>query len=230
MTTTEVGQDSRAEVVACDLEGTLTAAETWRAIATRLKGTERERRYRNFVLRRLPKVLAVRLSLVDRQRFRDAWITDFAALLRGLTESDMEELAERIVAEELWPARRPAVVSELEGHRAAGRAVVLCSGTYQPVLDAFARRLAAQALGTPLESRDGRLTGRLVEAPSTGARKAARLRVALEGRLLRSAYGDTLADAEMMEASSEPVAVQPEAGLRRLASSRGWRILEADVG
>jgi HAD superfamily phosphoserine phosphatase-like hydrolase len=224
------GQRSQAEVVACDLEGTLTTAETWRAIATRLKATERERRYRNFVLRRLPRVLAVRLSLIDRQRFRDAWITDFAGLLRGFSESEMEALAERIVEDELWPQRRTAVVGELEAHRAAGRVVMLCSGTYQAVLDAFARRLDAEALGTPLEARDGELTGRLLEPPNTGARKAARLRTALGGRPLHAAYGDSLADTEMMEASREPVAVQPEAGLRRLAASRGWRVLEAEAG
>ena len=40
-------------------------------------------------------------------------------------------------------------------YRAAGYRLVLASGTYQPVLDAFARRIGAVGLGTPLEVRDG---------------------------------------------------------------------------
>ena len=215
-------------MVASDLEGTLSSAETWRALARRLRASGLERRYRLFVLRRLPAIAGVRLGLVARQHFRDRWLADFAGLLRGTSVAAFERLAEAIVAEDLWPARNLAAVRELEAHIAAGRSVVLCSGTYQPVLEAFARRLgAADALGTPLEASDGTLTRRLAEPPNTGPRKAARLRAALAGRSLCAAYGDSLADAEMLESAAEPVAVLPEADLRTLARSRGRRVLEA---
>lgn len=218
----------QAEVVASDLEGTLSSAETWRALARRLRASGLEWRYRLFVLRRLPSILGVRLGLVARQRFRDRWLADLAGLLRGTSVAGFERLADAIVTEDLWPARNRAAVDELDAHIAAGRSVVLCSGTYQPVLEAFARRLgAAEALGTPLEASDGILTGRLAQPPNTGPRKAARLRAALAGRSLRAAYGDSLADAEMLEAAAEPVAVLPEPDLRRLATARGWRVLEA---
>jgi len=222
------GQPEQAELVAADLEGTLSRAETWRALARRLRAAGLERRYRLFVLRRLPAVVGVRLGLIARQQFRDRWLSDFAGLLRGTSVAGFERLAEAIVAEDLWPARNLAAVGELEAHIAADRRVVLCSGTYQPVLEAFARRLgAADAMGTPLEASDGMLTGRLAQPPNTGPRKAARLRAALDGRRLRAAYGDSLADAEMLESAAEPVAVLPEPDLRRLAAARGWRTLEA---
>ncbi|HUG47169.1 MAG TPA: HAD-IB family phosphatase [Candidatus Limnocylindria bacterium] len=226
MTTPDEKQAGGPEVVACDLEGTLTGAETWRGLARRLRATGREGRYRRFILRRLPVVAGVRLGVVDRQRFRDRWLADFAVLLRGLRVTDMDDLAERVVEEDLWPARREDVVAELEAHRAAGREVLLCSGTYQPVLEVLARRLGGQALGTVLEQHEGRLTGRLSHPPNTGARKTDSLSRALAGRTLRAAYGDSLADTGMLEASQEAVAVRPEAGLRQLAVARGWRILE----
>ena len=59
---------------------------------------------------------------------------------------------------ELWP-RRQALLAELERYQRAGYRLVLASGTYQPVLDAFSRRLDAVALGTPLEMRTGRPLG-----------------------------------------------------------------------
>ena len=221
-------EPDQTEVVASDLEGTLSSAETWWALARRLRASGLERRYRLFVLRRLPAIVGVRLGLVERQRFRDRWLADLASLLRGTSVARFEQLAAAIVAEDLWPARNRAAVEELVAHIGARRSVVLCSGTYQPVLEAFARRLgAAEALGTPLEASDGTLTGRLAELPNTGPRKAARLKTALAGRNLRAAYGDSLADAEMLESAAEPVAVLPEPDLRSLAGARGWRVLEA---
>ena len=40
-----------------------------------------------------------------------------------------------------------------------------------------------------------------------------------------AAYGDTLSDLPMMEMSEQPVAVYPDAKLRRVAEERGWRIV-----
>lgn len=213
------------EAIAADLEGTLTTAETWRAVAAHLRRSGRSGEYRRFLLPRLPLVVLARLGLIDRQAFRDRWITDLARLLRGTSVGEMERLAEEIVELELWPARREEVVAALIAEHDQGRAVILCSGTYQPVLEAFARRLAAEALGTPLATDGDRLTGRLVAPPNTGRRKARRLTAALGGRRLVAAYGDSLADAEMLAASDEPVAVHPEPGLRRLADERGWRVI-----
>jgi HAD superfamily phosphoserine phosphatase-like hydrolase len=222
------------EAVAADLEGTLTTAETWRALAAYLRRSGRSGAYRRFLLPRLPLVVLARLGLIDRQAFRDRWITDLARLLRGTPVDEMERLAEQLVADELWPARREEVVAALAAQHGQGRAIVLCSGTYQPVLEAFARRLGEEALGTPpevealgtaLATDAGVLTGRLVTPPNTGRRKADRLAAALAGRRLVAAYGDSLADAEMLAASDEPVAVHPEAGLRRLADERGWRLI-----
>jgi phosphoserine phosphatase len=79
-------------------------------------------------LARLPQVALARLGLIDRQRFRDRWITDLARLLRGTRVNEMEELAEQIVERELWPARRADVVALLAAHRDAGRSVI-CSGS-----------------------------------------------------------------------------------------------------
>jgi HAD superfamily phosphoserine phosphatase-like hydrolase len=231
------------EAVAADLEGTLTTAETWRAVAAHLHRSGRRGAYRRFLLPRLPLVVLARLGLIDRQAFRDRWITDLARLLRGTPIDEMERLAEQIVASELWPARREEVVAALAAQHGQGRAIVLCSGTYQPVLEAFARRLGDEALGTPpeveavgtppevealgtaLATDAGVLTGRLVTPPNTGRRKAERLAAALAGRRLVAAYGDSLADTEMLAASDDPVAVHPEAGLRRLADERGWRVI-----
>ncbi len=227
--------DPGAPVVAADLEGTCTAGATWRAVGRWLAAGERRGRYRRFVAPRVAALPLVRVGLIDRQAFRDRWIRDLARLLDGLTTAELDALAEVVVEEDLWPKRRLAVVAELEAAAERGARVVIASGTYAPVLGAFIARLAGGSagsvtgLGTALEVRDGRATGRLAGPIGTGPRKLARVLDFAAGSPIESAYGDSLADSPLLEAASRPIAVAPDADLRRIAVARGWRIVDEEV-
>lgn len=150
-----------------------------------------------------------------------------ARLFRGMTKAQLDAMSEWVVEEELWPKRREGVLRELRGSRESGSRVVLAAGGYQPVLEAFARRAGAEAVGTPLEFSEGRATGRLVGAVNTGRAKAERLRERVGSGELSAAYGDTLADLLMLRMSENPVAVRSDRGLRERASREGWRVLDA---
>jgi phosphoserine phosphatase len=218
--------------VVADLEGTCTSGETWRGVGRWLAGHGRRGRYRLFLAPRLAAIPLVRLGLISRQAFRDRWIRDLAGLLDGLSAAELDELAREVVDDVLWPGRRVAVIEELEAAAASGARVVLASGTYEPVLAAFAGRLAPgpagaiACLGTPLELREGRTTGRLSSRIGTGPRKAARVRELAAGTPVAIAYGDSLADLPLLEMAAEPVAVAPDEQLRSVAQARGWRIID----
>jgi phosphoserine phosphatase len=218
--------------IVADLEGTCTAGETWRGVGAWLATNGRRGRYRRFLAPRLAALPLVRVGLVERQVFRDRWIRDLARLLAGLTAGEVARLAEEIDETSLWPKRRVAVIDELEAATAAGARVAIASGTYQPVLDAFVARLAVgpsgpvTGLGTTLEFVDGRTTGRLASGIGTGPKKAARVLEWSGGARLAAAYGDSMADVPLLELAAEPVAVSPEPELRRLATARGWRVLD----
>ncbi len=145
-------------------------------------------------------------------------------------------MAARVVDDELWPRRRPLVLDALEATAASGARVVIASGTYEPVLAAFVARLAAGpagpvvGLGTPLEMADGRTTGRLAGRVGTGSLKADRVAALAAGAPLLAAYGDSLADAPLLDLAVEAVAVAPDRDLRPLAIARGWRILDDPPG
>ena len=211
--------------VASDLEGTLTAGETWRGVGKYLKRHGRGTVYRTFFLSRLPRVLAAKAGLADGQEVRDGFIVGMARLFRGMTRAELDRIGEWVVEEELWPKRRQGVLGELEEHARAGRRVVIAAGGYQPVVEAFARRIGAEAVGTPLEFSEGRATGRLIGAVNTGRAKAERLRERIGAGELHAAYGDTSADLLMLEMSENPVAVRPDPRLRHEALGRGWRVL-----
>ncbi|WP_169737086.1 haloacid dehalogenase-like hydrolase, partial [Deinococcus pimensis] len=133
--------------VASDLEGTLTTGETWKGLLRFLRERGHGRAVSAFLALKLPGVALAGAGVLDREKVRQAWTADLPRLLRGTPEADVDALAEWVVERELWPGRRDDVLAELEAHRLAGHRVVLASGAYQPVLEAFARRIGAEAVG-----------------------------------------------------------------------------------
>ncbi|MCX8088464.1 MAG: haloacid dehalogenase-like hydrolase, partial [Meiothermus ruber] len=146
---------------------------------------------------------------------------------QGLGQAELAAMSEWVVTNELWPKRRQDVLDELLRLRQDGRRLVLCSATYQPILEAFARRMGegVVALGTPLEVEGGVFSGRLRGPVRSGTHKAEHLRKFLDGEVLYRAYGDSLPDVPMLELAEEPVAVYPEPKLRELALQRNWRVI-----
>ena len=150
-------------------------------------------------------------------------------LLRGFTPGQMREL----VAEALEPVLRPLVYDEplrlLERHRERGEPSYIVSAALQEVVEAMADDLGFDgALGTVCEVEDGVYTGRGVRSLH-GEHKAAAVRELAHERgydLARStAYSDSHTDLPFLEAVGNPVAVNPDRALRRVAAERGWPVL-----
>ncbi len=206
-----------------DLEGTLTAGETWKGLARYLKTHGKKAAYDRFFALHLPGALLAKAGLLPKRWYQNVWMKNLAGLFRGLDEAALREVAEWVVEEELWPVRKERVLARLFDHLDRGHRVVLASGTYQPVLEAFARRLApgVEALGTPLELREGRASGRLAGPVNVGRVKAERVR-ALLGGPPDFAYGDTLADLPLLLSARHPTVVDPDPRLRAEAARRGF--------
>lgn len=212
-------------IVAADLEGTLSTGATWKGVARYLIHRGRGAAYKRFLYAKLPAVALVKLGLMPEQPMRDRWMIGLAHLMTGFTEADVEEMAEWVVEQELWPNRRLDLMDELAGHRRRGARLMLVSGTYAPVLRAFARRMGAEAHGTELALSLDPPRVELLPPINTGPVKVNSIRKAAPYTEVIAAYGDSIADLPMLELSREPVAVQPDRALRRVARERGWRIV-----
>ena len=217
------------EVWAFDLEGTLTTGETWKGVAEWLAASGHGRAYKRFFNAHLPGALLAKAGIIPKRPYQNKWMRDLAGLFAGFPCERLEEMSAWVVQNVLWPGRREDVLAELRTGLEAGARIVLTSGTYEPVLRAFAGRLdpRLEILGTPLVCREGTATGKLGGPVNVGREKAARLREYL-GRGLERAYGDTYPDRYLLELAAAPTAVYPDARLRRLARERGWRILEGN--
>lgn len=212
-----------------DVDGTLVDGHVWGGIL-RYPAVSRWKVWRLYG-RTLPALLRRKAKSLDETAFRDQWVRGLATLLRGWSVQQFAALSRWIATDFLRPTYRQDVVALLEQHREAGHQVILVSTMFSTVLEQIGRYLGAHDwLGSVLEIRDGRLTGRLVGESCVGPRKLAYVRqrlaryqppVTLDACV---AYADSLSDAALLAAVGHPTAVYPEPELRALALAQGWAV------
>lgn len=220
-------------IVATDLDGTLTTAEFWRGVLDWLVEYRPSRAARGFVRDHVGLVVSQRLGLVDAEGMREKWLHDLARLFAGMPADRLPHMADQVLERCLWPARRPDVLGlVLRVHEEAAAVdddakLVLATSAFQPVADAFAARVGADlAIGTPLEVKDGLLTGKLQGRVGGGHQKADAVLAAAAGGRLAAAFGDRASDAPLLRLADRAFAVAPDKALRQEAERAGWKILE----
>jgi HAD superfamily hydrolase (TIGR01490 family) len=147
-------------------------------------------------------------------------------VLRGYSPKEMQEL----VVDSMERVLKPLVYAEsldlVELHRERGEPVYIVSATLQEIVQVIADDLGFDgALGTIVEVENGKYTGRATR--SLHAENKARCIRELGHDLDAStAYSDSHTDLPFLEAVGHPVVVNPDRKLRRIASQRGWPVLE----
>lgn len=119
----------------------------------------------------------------------------------------------------------------LEWHAEQGHRIFLVSGSLAPLVRDAVRRLPVrvEVCATELEVSEQLWTGRVLGEHVSFAGKARAVRelaaqcgVNLAGSF---AYGNCLADLDMLDAVRHPAAVNPSRRLERLAAQRGWPVV-----
>jgi HAD superfamily hydrolase (TIGR01490 family) len=122
----------------------------------------------------------------------------------------------------------------VQHHQAAGRNCALVTATTRFVAEAFGAVLGLPTvLATqPAVGRDGRYTGEIVGQPCFREHKRTHVQDWLAGQGVRWSdvgrswfYSDSANDLPLLEAVSEPVAVDPDARLLAVAQARGWPVI-----
>ncbi|MEP6463401.1 MAG: HAD-IB family hydrolase [Frankiaceae bacterium] len=141
------------------------------------------------------------------------------------------EIYDELMAERIWSGTRALA----QQHLNAGQRVWLVTATPVELAQVIADRLGLTgALGTVSETVDGVYTGRLVGEPLHGPAKAEAVKALAEREHLDlaqcSAYSDSANDIPMLSMVGHPVAVNPDADLRREARLRGWEVRDFRTG
>ncbi len=136
------------------------------------------------------------------------------------------------------PAIKPQAVALVRQHQLAGDEVVIVTATNEfvtrPIAQAFgvAELIAVELARDTTSGGTGWITGEIKGVPSAREGKVTRVEAWLAQRQLRWAdvettfYTDSINDLSLMERVTHPVATNPDAALRAIASQRAWRILD----
>ena len=142
---------------------------------------------------------------------------------------DLQRLSPTVLAGVL-PRVYPGMLELAYAHQDAGRPIFICTAASQEMAELMAIVLTFDgAVGSVSEVVDGHYTGR-AGGPFTyreGKAQAIRELAEREGIDLAAswAYSDSESDLPMLRAVGHPVAVNPDAQLRRVAREEGWEIM-----
>ncbi len=161
------------------------------------------------------------------ERARD----ELLELTSGWHRTEIEQLVEETLTEVAEPLVYAEALTLIDEHKRNGRRVFLVSaspveivrpiGRHIGVTEIIATRIKTDAAGFFLPELE-------LYAMGQGKVDAINALAEAEGIDLEEsyAYSDSTTDVPMMEAVGNPVAVNPEKELRRIAEERGWPILE----
>jgi HAD superfamily hydrolase (TIGR01490 family) len=193
----------------------------------------------------LARVMA-RNGLLSGQQLLSGLAMDHVFRRRGATDEDVDRLRtmalRQVAGADVAELRRltdevgrrlsgqvlPGARMLVRRHQEAGDFIVILSASPQELVEAIATRLGAQrAVGTRAAIEGARYTGDLDGAFCYGVGKVQRLEQDLGPGSLdaATAYADSLSDLPVLDACHEPVAVNPDRQLHRVAKTRGWPVI-----
>ena len=151
-----------------------------------------------------------------------------AKLTAGWEQEKVHSVVTQVLEEVMSPLIYSEALELMHDHRAAGRLVCIVSSSPEEVVEPLAKMLYVDRyIATKPKIVDGKYTGEL-DFYAYGPQKATAIKelaeeldLDLEGSF---AYSDSVTDLPMLEVVGNPVVVNPDKGLRRLAVDNGWQI------
>lgn len=193
--------------------------------------------------------VAFRSGMVSRRQMTRWGIDHLRFRLRGATDRDTDELVEEIrrllagVPERalrrmvpdllagILPRIYPQMLEEVRAHQDAGRPTFIVSAAGHGIVELLAQVLDMEGgIGSRYEvDAEGRYTGELDGGLNYGPLKIEPMRRFAEEHDLDLeaswGYSDAVSDLPMLELVGNPVAVNPDTELARIAADRGWRVM-----
>jgi HAD superfamily hydrolase (TIGR01490 family) len=180
-------------------------------------------------------------DLYENLRFRLRGSTDDRAddvrkrvgeMIAGVPVRDLQRLSPRVLAGVL-PRLYPQMLERAYAHQDAGVPVYILTAASQEMADLLAHVLAFDGgLGSRSEIVDGRYTGRPAGPFNYREGKVVSMQELAEREGIdlsaSHAYSDSESDLPMLRAVGQPVVVNPDADLRRIALEEGWEVLHLD--
>jgi len=175
---------------------------------------------------------AVWLSILYKLNIGDPtkMITRMLSWLKGLDEKEITRLCLDVFTGHMIDKIRPEIKESIADHKSRNGAVVLLSSASEPICKPVTEHLDMDDLVcSQLEARDGFLTGRtrgkLVYAREKATRLISYCKTHGFNRKTAYYYGDSFTDKFVMKEVGNPVAVDPDKRLLKIALENSWPIM-----
>lgn len=210
-------------IVVSDMMGTLTTGSPFLGLVDWIKHNQSKLRANWYIASITPSYLLAKNGIIDWQSWGQKLMIDSLSYIKNANPEVVKHASEWAVEHNLWKKRREDVVARLVKHREEGAKVYIASSVVEPFIEPFAQRIGAETIGTPVEIVNGhvQMVGELVANEKKIEQVLSRLGV----DRVDVAYGDTILDVPLLEHADHPVAVYPDAKLKKIALERNWEII-----
>lgn len=159
----------------------------------------------------------------------DDLITEAVRTLKGKRERDVIDRTMDFYREEIAMTVKPAAQVAIDAHKKNGDLVFLLTSSSNYLMAPLSDLLQIDGfLANRFVAEGGVFTGEAHTPLCFGAGKVEHAQIVADKVGVRldecAFYTDSASDLPMLEAVAEPVAVDPDPWLRRVANRRGWRI------
>lgn len=171
-----------------------------------------------------------KVGMLDILAWTQAMTLDFAGQHEADLEAEGREIYQAAIADQVYPEARTCI----RAHQERGDLVCIVSGTTRFLVEPLAQELQVDNIvHTRLETRDGVLTGRVLEPICFEEGKVHLLQEFIEEERIDLArswfYTDSVTDRPLLEVVGHPMVVNPDPLLYRLALRRKWPIRFFDL-
>jgi len=183
-----------------DLDGTITTKDSFIDFMIYAVG------YPRFIsggLVLLPGVIRYFLKKIKNDKFKEMVLTQY---YKGWETEKFENLAQDYSRNQLPKIMKKVALDRISWHQKEGHRVVIVSASMRRWLKPWCDDHGLELISTELESRDGKITGKLSTPNCYGPEKVIRIKafLNLDEYEFVYAYGDSSGDKEMLALAVEP--------------------------
>ena len=219
-------------VVFSDVGGTVMQDTPWNII--RKHPSYNKVRGNIELVRFLPTFVLNQLTIIGESQMRKQWLARMAASFTGLSRDTITQMYRDAIANDFQHVLRHDVIARLQEHKQQGATVVLVSGIFTDLVQQLAEHIGADnAIGTQVEYKNNKATGRLYGEPCVGQNKIDYIHQYMKDNhpnvKLEDCYGyaDSYSDRALLSAVGHGVATYPDELMRETAEDTGWELFPA---
>ena len=181
---------------------------------------------RSWLIKSLYAQLMFHLMGADEEKMQKMQ-TEAARMTDGWEAEKVRRVVNEVLEEVITPLIYAEALEIIHDHRAAGRLICIVSSSPEEIVEPMAALLGVDRfIASKPKIVDGKYTGEL-EFYAYGDHKAVAIRQLAEDEDIdldnSFAYSDSITDQPMLEVVGNPVAVNPDKELRRLAVEKDWQ-------